>query len=243
MTENTYSLPVMETVKTAWAKVSGVKGSIWAILGIVFVAQLIVGFIGGLGARGGAIDIIFSIIGSLIQIMAGASLIYIGIRRAQDMPVQYKMVKEVLTGRIILFLILLYILQVVIFIPAGILLGIGIWLAHMQAEPSLGMQLIGALFCLAASLIFIFLAIRMWLAYGTVVDKKLNPWEAIKLSFKATKGNVWNLIGIYFMNVLIVLGCAITVGIGLIWGLPWLFILYGEAYKRLTTRQDMRPVG
>ncbi|HSW93922.1 MAG TPA: hypothetical protein VLJ15_06190 [Gammaproteobacteria bacterium] len=240
MTENTYSLPVMETVKTAWAKVSGTKGSFWAIIGIVFVAQFIVGFLGGLGTKGGAIDIIFSIISSLIQIMAGASLIYMGIRRAQDTPIRWKMVRDVLTGRIILYLILLYILEMVIFIPAGLLAGVGVWLLHMQPEPTLMMQVLAGVFFVATAILFIFLAVRLWLAYGTVVDKKSNPWEAVKFSFKATRCNVWKLIGLYFVNVLIALLCVITVGIGFIWGLPWFFIAYGEAYKRLSTRQDMR---
>jgi hypothetical protein len=42
--------------------------------------------------------------------------------------------------------------------------------------------------------------------------------------------------------MLIAIACTITLGIGFIWGLPLLFILYGEAYKRLSTRQDMRTV-
>ena len=166
-----------------------------------------------------------------------------GIRRAQDMPVSYKMVREILTGRIILYLIVLYILQILICIPAALIAGIGVWLAHIQPEPSNAMLAIAVILYLTAFILFIFLTVRMGLAYGTVVDKKLNPWEAIKLSFKATKGNVWNLIGLYCLNVLVIFACAITAGIGLIWGLPWLLIVYGEAYKRLSTRQDMRPVG
>lgn len=243
MTENTYSLPVMETVKTAWAKVSGAKGSFWAIIGLVFVVQFVVGFLGSLGTKGGAIDIVFSIIGSLIQLMGAACLIYLGIRRAQDKPITWKKVKDVLTGRIILYLIVLYLLEMVIFIPAGLLTGIGVWLLHMQQpQPSISMQILATAFFVAATLLFIFLVMRLWLAYGTVIDKNLNPWEAVKFSFKATRCNVWKLVGLYFMTFLVVLACIITVGIGFIWGFPWLFIVYGETYKRLSTRQDIQPL-
>lgn len=236
MTNSTYSLPVRETFKTAWAKVSGVKGSFWAVVGIFILAQIVVGFLGGLGGKGGVINFIFSLVGSLIQIVAGACLVYLGIRRAQDVPISYKSAKEVLNGRIILYIIGLYILQLVIFIPAAILAGIGVGLIHLSAEPSTFLDIIAIIFYIASVILFVFLSVRMWLGYGAVVDKNVNPWEAIKLSFKATDGNVWNLIGIYILSILIMLVCAITFGIGFIWGLPWLLITYGETYKRLSTR-------
>jgi len=238
MTEGTYILPVMETVKTAWAKVSGAKGSLWAVIGIFLLVQIVLEICGGIGAKG-----LFNFIGWLVQIIAGASLIYLGIKRAQDTPISYKMAKDVLNARIILYIIGLYILQILIFIPAGIVAGIGVFLSHMQSEPSTAMHLVSALFYLAAVAIFIFLSARLWLGYGAIVDKKLNPWEAVKLSFKTTQGNVWNLIGLYIINIFIIIVCLITIGIGFIWGIPWLMIIYGEAYKRLSSRQDIRPIG
>ncbi len=240
MTESTYSLPVMETVKTAWAKVGGVKGSCWALLGLFILAMVIVGFLGSLGGKEGVIHFIFSFIGAIIQILAGGSLVYLGIRRAQDMPVSYKMAKDVLNARIILYLIGLYILQILIFIPAGILAGIGAALVHMTSS---FVHFFAILCFLASIVLFIYLGVRMWLATGAIVDKNLNSWDAIKLSFKATRGNVWNLIGLYIITFCIVLVCTITIGIGYIWGFPWLLITYGEAYKRLSTRQDIHPLG
>lgn len=236
MTESTYRLPVMETVKAAWAKVGGVKGSFWAVLGIFVLLLIIVNFIGNLGGKEGVIHTVFGLIAAVIQIVGGAALLYLGIRRAQDMPITYKTAKNVLNTRTILYIIGLYILQLVVFIPAGILLGIGIY--FNQTAP-----FIAFLFYLASVLLFIFLSVRMWLGYGIVLDKNLNPWEAIKLSFKATCDNVWNLIGLYLLTICIVIVCTITLGIGYIWGLPWLLIIYGEGYKRLSTRQDIRPLG
>ncbi|HSW69666.1 MAG TPA: hypothetical protein VLI69_05910 [Gammaproteobacteria bacterium] len=231
MTLSTYSLPVTETVKTAWAKVHGVKGSIWAVIGIFFVIQLILGICSNLGAQA-----FFSILSSIVQVLTGMSLVYLGVRRAQDAPIQYKMIKEILTLRTFLFIVGLYILQIIIFIPAGIVAGIGIYLVQAQAEPSTGMQIVGGLFYLAAAIIFVFLSVRLWLGYGAVIDKQLNPWEAVKFSFKSTEGNVWNLIGIMIINVLIIFVSALTLGIAFIWTMPWLLIIYGETYKRLAAR-------
>ncbi len=228
MAQGTYSLPVRETVRTAWDKVGGVKGSIWAVIGIFFLIQVVLGICASLFAQG-----FFNFVSSLVQIVTGISLVYIGIRRAQGAPISYKMIKEVLTLRVFLCIIGLYILQTLIFIPAGIVLGIGIYLTQAQAESSTLMNLVGFLFDVAAIVIFIYLSVRLWIAYAVVVDKKANPWEAVKTSFKDTKGNVWNLIGLFIITMLILIGCAITLGIGLIWGLPWMLIIYGEVYKRL----------
>ena len=237
MIESTYRLPVMETVKAAWAKVSGAKGSFWAVVGLFFLIQIVIGILLGLTANYMAVNFILNVLTTLVQIAAGAGVVYLGIRRAQDIPIQYKMVKEVITARIILYIIVLYILQMLIFIPAGLIALLGLYLGDMQVMP---VKMISLVFYIAATILFIFLSIRMWVAYGAVVDKNLNPWEALKLSFKATESNVWNLIGIYLLCFLIFIVCTVTFGIGFIWGVPWLLIIYGESYKRLVTRQDIR---
>jgi uncharacterized membrane protein len=242
MTEGTYSLPVIETVKAAWAKVGGSKGSIWAIIGILFLVQIIVNVLASFFGHG-LFLFIFNLISWLIQIIAAGSLIYLGIRRAQDMPIHYKMANDVLNTPTILSLIGVYFLQMIILIPAGLIAGVGAYFAHTEVEPSSFMRLLTSICFLLAVVWFIFFSVRTWLGFGAVVDKKLNPWDAIKLSFKATKENVLNLIGLYVINIFVALLCAITFGIGLIWGLPWFFINYGEVYKRLSTRQDMRPIG
>lgn len=239
MNEGAYQLPVMETVKAAWAKVHGAKGSFWAVIFIFFIIQIVLGLIGGLGAKEGALNIIVSIISWIVQIAASACLMYLGIRRAQDMPITYKMMKDVLTASIILCMIGFLILKIIVLIPAGILGGIGAYLAsviQMQPEPSNALRLVDALVFIATFILFVYLSARIWLGWGAIVDKKLNPLEALKLAFRASKGNVWNLVGLYIITLLISLVCVITLGIGFIWGLPWLLIIYGEAYNRLSSR-------
>lgn len=241
MIEGAYSLPVMETVKAAWAKVSGAKGTIWAVIGLFFLALLVVEIFASLIGHT-VIILAFNFISWLIQVIAGASLIYLGIKRAQDMPIFYKMIKDILNTRTILSMIGFYLLQILILLPAAFIGAIGAYLAYPETDPSSMMRFISVLFYLAAAVWFIFLSVRLWLGFGAIVDKKLNPFDALKLSFKATQGNVLNLIGLYIINILIITVCVITLGIGFIWGLPWIFINYGEVYKRLSTRQDMRPI-
>jgi uncharacterized membrane protein len=94
------------------------------------------------------------------------------------------------------------------------------------------------LFYGASAFLFIYLSARMWLSYGGVVDKNYNPLKALVSSFKATRGNALKLIGLFIISLVIIFVCAITFGIGFIWGFPWLFIIYGESYKSLFTTQD-----
>lgn len=231
MTDSTYSLPVMETVKTAWAKVNGAKGTFWAVIGIFFLLQLIIGMLSGIGMKW-----LFSLIGVLAQIVYLASLFYLCIRRAQDVPITYKMIKDMVNVRIILCFIGVYLLQLLLFIPAGLVIGAGVL---FYQSPAMVMHLIGFLCYVLAIIFFIWIGVRVSLALGAVVDKNLSPIAAFKFSFKATQGNVLNMLGIVIVNFVIMLGCAITLGIGLIWGIPWVLIIFGEIYKRLSSRQDV----
>jgi len=231
MAEMTYSLPVIDSIKIAWAKVKGAKGTIWAIFGMFFVAEIILATLGSFGLKP-----LFTVLLYILQIFSTISLMYIGIRRAQDVPIHYTMIKEALNLRTFLCAIGFYILQIIVFIPPFILCFLGGYtLMYGQHEPSTALNLLASLLYLVAAILFLILSMRMWLGLAFVIDKKMNPWEALKNSFKSTKGNVWNLIGLAILLILIMFVCTITLGIGLIWGMPWFLIIYGEVYKRLTS--------
>ncbi len=232
MTEMTYSLPVMESVKAAWQKVKGAKGTFWAIFGIFFIAEIIAAILSSI-----VLQPVFMVILYVLQILSTIALLYIGIRRAQDVPIHYTMVKEVLTIRTFLSTIGLYILQFFIFIPAILLTVLGyVALMYSQNQPSPALNVVAFILYFLAVILFIALSLRMWLGLGFILDKKQNPVDALKNSFKATKGNAWNLLGLAIVNMFILFVSIITIYIGLIWGLPWLLIIYGEVYKRLASR-------
>jgi uncharacterized membrane protein len=83
--------------------------------------------------------------------------------------------------------------------------------------------------------LFYAIVFRLILGKAFVIAKQMGPLEALKASFAATKGNVWNLIGVMVISMLILFVSAIPFGIGLIWSLPYIFINYGEVFKRLVT--------
>ncbi len=241
MAETTYSLPVLETVKAAWEKVKGTKGTFWAIIGIFIVVMLILSLIANGFAAAGLTWIagIFKFASILVQMFIGWGLIYTGIQRALDFPIRYRMITYVFDLTIFLYMIGFYILRVLVLLPSGLVLGAGIGLFHL---PDNGFfNFLGVILFLLGLAATIYLSVRMWIGQAFILDKKINPWQALKLTFNATRDNFWNLIGLVFINLLIAIACALTLGIGLIWGIPYFCIMYGELYKKLYVGRQMVP--
>ncbi len=79
----------------------------------------------------------------------------------------------------------------------------------------------------------IIFGIRLHFVSYLIIDKGLGPIEAIKTSWKITKGNVWNLFlfGLALMGINI-LG-ALALVIGLLWTIPTSSIASASVYKKL----------
>ncbi len=229
--ESANCLPVMDTVKAAWDKVSGSKATFWKMLGVLILLAAIFGGLSGGFKGAGMLGLagFFNFIGIVIQTLIGWSLLYIGIQRALGSPINFGMITYSLDIFIILNMIGYGILRFLVLLPPAIVIGVGVACMNMSSS----LRLLGIALILIGILAAIYLGIRMWMGAAIILDKKLNALQALKLSFKATYGNVCSLIGIFIMSIFIFIACAITLGIGLIWGLPCLLILYGEVYRRL----------
>ena len=85
-----------------------------------------------------------------------------------------------------------------------------------------------------------YVTISMSLAAAFVLEKESSPWRAIAASFQATRWNFWRLLALYILQSFIILLGIIPFFIGLIWAIPFSFILYGMIYQRLSinTRID-----
>lgn len=226
-----YQLPVVETISTAWDKVSGAKGSVWAGIGILFVIMFGLGFTQGLVEQAShtlamVLGLVFGIVNLLLQI----GLIYIGIARAASKPITYRLMFNTFNTTTALKIIGVYILKFLILIPATLLIVAAVVMSQMDQNVAL-VFIIGAVGVIAA----IYLSIRLYLGIGYVLDKGANPLDAIKLSFKATRENVLNLLGLTVLQLGIFIVAAIPLGIGLIWAIPLGLIIYGTAYKRLSS--------
>jgi hypothetical protein len=227
MTDITVKIPVSDTASEAWTKVSGSKGSFWAAFALLFLVGVgfaILGMIADAIVSGGHNVVLF--IGQVVNFLLQTGLLYIAIRCAQGAPFSYKNMFYVLQSNILIRIIGVYLLKLLIMMPFFLL----IFLTFMLA-------LLGK-FIMACGILIVFfgmlyVSVRIILASAFVLDKGVNSWQAIVLSWKATRSNFWRLILLFFIQgVAFILG-VITLLIGLIWALPFGFILYGVIYQKL----------
>jgi hypothetical protein len=231
MDEQIYLLPVWDTISAGWDKVKGAKASIWAGLAIVFLVILGFYLLDSMVKHfSSTLGNIITLIAQVIIFLLEMGLLYIGIKRAFDEPISYRLMFRAFEAPITLRIIGVYVLQFLIFLPVIVVSIMSILLLSGQ---SILATIAGILILIIAFFVCIFLAIRMIVSMAFILDQGTNPWPAIKMSFQATRSNVWRLIAVLLLQSLIVIISMIPLGIGLIWTLPFSIILYGVIYKRL----------
>lgn len=230
-----HDLPVMDTVKTAWQKVSGAKKTFWVVLSIIFVVQFCLGILEGIfKTADGKLPFFMAIVAIIVgiaMILVSWGLIYLGVQRAEGLPIQYRMVAYAFNMKLFFRMVGFYILEVLLFGFYSLLLGLTVVIPHVINNAVGDVLTIGVY--VGWVLGFLYILFRLYLSKALIIAKNMYPLEAIKMSFQATKGCVLPLLGISAVNFLIVFVCAILFGLGLIWGLPYIFINYGEVFKRL----------
>jgi len=205
-------LPVTEVVQDAWTKTQGAKQTLWAIIGVGLV----------LGLLTGSHHALLSIVVAALQFVIVGGGIYLGIKRAQGLEIKLEEAQFLLNGQLILKILGLWLLMMVVAIlPVIFIVMIGFFL---------NVPALGALLAFAAYFFFI---IRVYLAYGFVVTTNVGPIDAIKQSWFATKGHALNIGLILLANLLIIILGVLPLFLGLIWVLPYLYVSYGEIYRRL----------
>lgn len=235
MPETTYLIPVWDTIGAAWRKVSGTKGSIWAALIVLVLISVVLFALQALISHiVPALDPVTGIIIQAINFLLQMGILYIGIQRAFDLPITYRLMFRNFQHPLWLKVIGLYILQILIFlIPVLIFFIPLIFKAVAGNEPSMLPFPVSLLLYLIGIIAIIYLAVRLSLSMAFVVDKQYGPVQAVKASFQATRSNFWRLVAIMIIQIFIILISAIPLGIGLIWTIPFAYIIYGIVYKNL----------
>lgn len=226
-----YQLPVVDTISTAWDKVSGAKGSVWAGIGILFVVMFVLGFIQGIFENvSHVVAMILGFAFSIVNLLLQIGLIYIGIVRAFDKPITYRLMFKTFNTTTALNIIGVYILKFLIILIPSLLIGLAVIMSQSGQSTALAF-IIGLVGVIAA----FYLSLRLFVAIAYVLDQGVGPVDAVKMSFNATRNNVLNLFGIAILQVCIFIVAAIPLGIGLIWAIPLGLIIYGTIYKRLSS--------
>ena len=226
-------LSFQETLSNAWQRVDGAKATIWAGIGIFLPIIALIVFLNMMIEN----NFFLNLLTDLLFTLFNAGLVYLGIKRAQDFPIQYTQIFYPLHPGIILRLVVVAIVKYIItLIPILIfifLVALLLQLFSSWRETILIIAKPVGLLIVVTSLIY--LQIRMILSTAFILDRHADFWSAIQLSFQATRGQFWHLFLLYLFTLFSIMLSIIPFGVGLIWSLPFAFILYGTIYKEMAT--------
>jgi hypothetical protein len=250
-------LPILRSIEIAWDKVKGAKMTFFAVLVFYIVLEVFTQLINkfvlikeatestgtdlgtalselshiAMSVQIAAVIILISL--GVVQAIIKFGLLYLGIRRAADLPIEFKSIGYVFSWSLIGRILGLYLCIGILMLFAAIPLFL----------PVIGQYFLGgmvlstfSIICYIATIfLVIFFTMRLFLAQSICIAEQAGPIKSIRMSFKATKDNVFRLIGLSLINLLIVFVSILPLGIGLIWSIPYLFINLGVIYKILVT--------
>lgn len=229
------SFSVLESIKTAWVNVKGAKGTFWLVLLTLFAVFWIYSLFFNLLFF--QIQItpplrLLFILGDfamlLLYLCILLGLVYLGICRANEVPITYRMIYFTFRPRLLIKAVALWGVQLLLVLPG---VGLALYSRLAPLNPRAMILAYSGLVLLMAGLYFL---VRFKLTIAILINEDLGLREALMKSFQLTRFNVLKLIGLYIFNYIIILLSIAVAGIGLFWSLPYLFINYGVVYKRLT---------
>ncbi len=206
-----YHLETKAVLREAWEKTKGVKGSLWAAYVIIgtFTISLNLGLEFLLPIIDAGDQMVLSLILSMVpSIISGIVItpLYLGtfmiaIYRLSDRPYSYKFIFQ-------------YLYQYKVLIIASFLTTILIYLGF-------------ALLILPG----IYLYVGYLFTWPLIGDRQFGYWQAMEISRKAITQHWFKVFGIFSIIGIIALISAIPLGIGLIWSLPFISMVWAVLYR------------
>ncbi|MBU0674738.1 MAG: hypothetical protein KJ950_08870 [Proteobacteria bacterium] len=205
-----YDFEVWVVIREAWEKTSGVKGTLWAaaflVLGVVIVTTGILSVLGHLiGAAGSGFAYTFAAQLTLTAAIYPflAGIMMIGIHRSVNLPVNSKMVFGYFVS----------------FVP----LVIGSLLVSVMTTIGFFILLIPG----------IYLSIAYLMVIPLIVEREMQPWQAMEFSRKTVQRHWFKVFGLYILMTLIYMLSAIPLGLGMIWTMPMFVMVNGILYREM----------
>lgn len=216
------------SIRTAFSNaVSKVNGSKWEFMQVLlcqflFVFCLIVIQIHDHVSFGTGYHIVLQVIRLIVDSLLAIIYLYFGIRRAQGQSISINDIRNVFKFRILCN-------QFAYIILWALVSFLCILASTMKPYSAL---LLGG--------VMVFFGIRLTLTNSFIIDKNMNFIDAIESSFHSTKGNFWKLTASLLLFVCLFLGGIVTLGIGIIWLMPLIYIFMGEIYLQLSDGFDKK---
>ncbi len=211
--EGDWDFDIVDVMSEAWQKISGAKGAMWVGILVMYAASFVLQMVGaGIAAAfgegsflGTSIAVLVQLGGQAISWIVTAGVYYYAIKwSAGDRSAT---ATDVLSG----------------FSIAGPLIGVYLLMVLLTALGFVLLILPG-----------IYLAIAYSLATPLVIERGLGVWEALETSRKAITNHWFKVFGLGLLASLAAgLGIVVTLGIGVVWAMPFFFMVYGVLYNRI----------
>lgn len=205
-----YTLEIGAVLSEAWAKTKGSKGTIWLAFLLILlimipasiVPPLVAAVFDGSGAMSLLVTLVVQLAINLLMLPIMAGMWMIGIKRAVGVPVGASEIFAYFGKTGALFLCMLLMYLLV---------------------------LVGFLLLILPG---IYLLVAFGMAMPLIVEKNMGVWEALQTSRKAMTHQWFTFFGLgLVLMVIYLLGALFTLGIGLIWIIPLLFLVAGVVYR------------
>lgn len=209
-----YNFSIGQVLSEAWALTRGAKGYIIAGLVSYYMITAAITLLLKFVLPGSgfdpyheptgsemAVDMLVSLIVTIIAYPMLAGILILGINRAAGRPLNFNETFNHFAKTVPLFILafltlLLTYLGLLLFILPGIYLG----LAYMLAIP-------------------------------VMIEHNVSPWQAMEASRKGITQHWFKVFGLFLVLGLIIMVSAIPLGIGLIWTMPMAIITMGVLYR------------
>ena len=209
-----YDFSIRQVIEEAWDRTAGVKGTIWAALAIFGLINLALNLVVGmplalLGLGENSVVSLaaqFTMSIALQPLLAG--IVMIGVERAADRPVNYRMIfgyfgyMVPIVVAAFLILILTYLGFILLVLP-----GIYLTIAYMLALP-------------------------------LIIDRRMEPWQAMETSRRAISRHWFKVFFLYTIMGIVIFISMLPMFVGLIWTIPMTFIVGGILYRIIFGRES-----
>ena len=213
----------VECLKEGWETL---KDRYWLFLGITLVAMLI----------GGAVPLV--LIGPM---MCGLYLTLLKTRRGEQVEFGTMFKGFDFFGQSLIATLLHIVPILVIVIPAYLFFYVSM-IVSMAAQggssdpnPAAMLGIMGAfgVFWLVVMVVVIVISVGFMFAYPLIVDRKLQGFDAVKLSFKGALANFWRLLGMSILTSLLSIGGILLCYVGMFLVFPIVYASIAAAYEQV----------
>jgi hypothetical protein len=135
---------------------------------------------------------------------------------------------------------------IAIVVPAYLLFYVSMFVSMAAAgsgdEPNpaafMGVMFMFGLFWNAVMLVILFITIGFTFAYPLIVDRKMQGFDAVKLSFKAAFANFWRLLGMVLLTSLLSILGLLVCYVGMFFVMPIGYAAIAKAYEQVFGLSD-----